>query len=162
QITDTCRNLLRDITGDAEASIRTLDARPMIVSVTDSFPEMCGPMSGLYIQLEPGAANSVFTIRRGGELQSIVAAPEGQLFVESTHAGVPFFADASRAIFSIYERTATCFDVKKCFAGVVALVMYLKWSFRDICWTAQETSACLIIDDPLLKPRYGFLDFREL
>jgi hypothetical protein len=41
-------------------------------------------------------------------------------------------------------------------------VLYLKWSFREICWTTRETNACLIVDDPLLTPRYGFLDFREL
>jgi hypothetical protein len=162
QITDACRNLLRDITGDTEANIRSLDARSITVSVTDTFPEMCGPMSGVQMQLEPGAADSVLTIRRGGELQSIVAAPEGHLFVGFAHAGVPFFGDASQTMIRIHERSATYFDVKKSFAGAVPLVMYLKWSFRDICWTTQETSGCLIIDDPLLKPRYGFLEFREL
>jgi hypothetical protein len=163
QTTDACRNLLRDITGDPEANIRSLDARPITVSVADDFPEMCGPMSGVQMQLEPGAADSVLTIRRAaGEFQSIVAAPEGHLFVGFTHAGVPFFGDASQTMVGIHQRSATYFDVKRYFAGAVPLVMYLKWSFREICWTTQETSACLIIDDPLLKPRYGFLDFREL
>jgi len=161
--TDACKNLLRDITGDPEASIRSLDARPLNVSFADDFPEMCGPMSGVQMQLEPGAADSVLTVRcASGEFQSIVAASEGHLFLGFTHAGVPFFGDASQTVIGIHQRSATYFDVKKYFAGVVPLVMYLKWSFREICWTAQETSACLIIDDPLLKPRYGFLDFREL
>lgn len=163
QTTDACRTLLRDITEDPEANIRSLDARPITVSVADDFPEMCGPMSGVQIQLEPGAADSVLTTRRtAGEFQSIVAAPEGHLFVGFTHAGASFFGDASQTMVGIHQRSATYFDVKKYFAGAVPLVMYLKWSFREICWTTRETSACLIIDDPLLKPRYGFLDFREL
>jgi hypothetical protein len=162
QTTDACRNLLRDITGDTEANIRSLDARPTTVSVADDFPEMCGPLSGVQMRLEPGA-DSVLTIRRAaGEFKSIVSAPEGHLFVGFPHAGVPFFGDASQTMVDIHQRAATYFDVKKSFAGAVPIVMYLKWSFRDICWTTQETSACLIIDDPLLKPRYGFLDFREL
>jgi hypothetical protein len=91
QTTDACRNLLPDITGDPEANIRSLDARPITVSVADDFPEMCGPISGVQMQLEPGAADSVLTIRRAaGEFQSIVAAPEGHLFVGFTHAGGPF------------------------------------------------------------------------
>jgi hypothetical protein len=161
-IASACRTLLREITGDTDADIISLDKRPITVSVVDSFPEMCGPMSGLQVQLEPGAAESVLTVRSSGEFQSIIAAPEGHLFVRFIYAGVPFFGDASQTLVSIHQTSATHFDVKKSFAGAVPLVMYLKWSFRDICWTTPETSACLIIDDPLLKPRYGFLNFREL
>ena len=162
QAADPCRALLRQITGDPEADIRGIDARPITVSVTDAFPDICGPMSALRIQLEPGAADTALVIRHGGELQSIVAAPEGHLFAGFAYSGVRFFADASLAMVDIRERAASHFDVKKRFAGAVPVVMYLKWSFRGICWTTSETNACLIIDDPPLKPRYGFLDFGEL
>jgi hypothetical protein len=54
---------------------------------------------------------------------------------------VRFFADASLAMVNIRERAATHFDVRKRFAGAVPVVMYLKWSFRDVCWTASETNA---------------------
>ncbi|MGY2908705.1 hypothetical protein [Bradyrhizobium sp. URHC0002] len=159
---DPCRALLRQITGDPEADIRGIDARPITVSVTDAFPDMCGPMSGLRIQLAPSAADTALVIRHGGELRSIVGAPEGLLFAGFVHSGVRFFADASLAMVDVRERAATYFDVKKRFAGAVPIVMYLKWSFRDVCWTTSETSACLIIDDPPLRLRYGFLDFSEL
>lgn len=159
---DSCRALLRRITGDPEADIRGIDAWPITVSVTDAFPDMCGPMSALQIQLQPGAADAVLVIRGHGELQSIASAPAGHMFAGFTHAGVRFFADASLAMVDIRERAATYFDVKKRFAGAVPVVMYLKWSFRDICWTTFETNACLIIDDPHLRPRYGLLDFSEL
>jgi hypothetical protein len=162
QATDPCRALLRQITGDPEADIRGIDASPLSVSVTDVFPDMCGPMSALRIKLEPGAADAALVIRHGGELQSIVAAPEGHLFAGFAYSGVRVFADASLAMVDIRERAATHFDVKKRFAGAVPVVMYLKWSFGDVCWTTSETNACLIIDDPLLRPRYGFLDFGEL
>jgi hypothetical protein len=162
QAADPCRALMRQITGDPEADIRGIEAWPITVSVTDAFPDMCGPMSALRIQLERGAAEAALVIRHGGELQSIVASPEGHLFAGFAYSGVRFFADASLAMVDIRERAATHFDVKKCFAGAVPIVMYLKWSFRDVCWTTSETNACLIIDDPLLRPRYGFLDFGEL
>jgi hypothetical protein len=157
-----CKALLRQITGDPEADIRGIDARPTTVSVTDTFPDMCGPMSALRIQLEPGAADAALVIRHGAELQSIVAAPEGHLFAGFAYSGVRFFADASLAMVDIRERATTYFDVRKRFAGAVPVVMYLKWSFRSVCWTSSETNACLIIDDPLLRPRYGCLDFGEL
>ena len=163
QTTDACRNLLREITGDTEADIRSLGARQTIVSIADDFPVMCGPMSGLEIQLEPGAADSVLTIRRAvSEFQSLVKAPEGDIFARFVHAGVRYYVDASKSVIDIHQRSATYFNVKKTFAGAVPIAMYLKWSFREICWRAPKINACLIIDDPLLKARYGFLDFREL
>jgi hypothetical protein len=162
QATDPCRALLRQITGDPEADVRGIDSSPLTVSVTDAFPDMCGPMSDLRIKLEPGAADAALVIRHGSGLQSIVAAPEGHLFAGFSYSGVRFFADASLAIVDVRERAATHFDVKKRFAGAVSVVMYLKWSFRGVCWTAPETNACVIIDDPPLWPRYGFLDFGEL
>lgn len=162
QAADPCRALLRQITGDSEADIRGIEAQPITVSVTDAFPDMCGPMSALRIQLEPGAADAALVIRDDGELQSILGTPEGHLFVGFAYSGVRFFADASLAMVDIRERAATSYDVKKRFAGAVPVVMYLKWSFRDVCWTTPETNACLIIDDPPLWPRYGFLDFGEL
>lgn len=162
QAADRCRALLCQITGDSEADIRGIEARPTTVSVTNAFPDMCGPMSALRIQLEPGAADAALVIRDDGELQSILGAPEGHLFAGFAYSGVRLFADASLAMVNIRERAASYFDVKKRFAGAVPVVMYLKWSFRDVCWTNSETSACLIIDDPPLWPRYGFLDFGEL
>ena len=161
QATDPCQVLLRQITGDPEAEVRGSNPGPMRVSVTDAFPEMCGPMSGLRIQLERGAADAALVIHNS-QLQSIVGAPDGHLFAGFTNSGVRFFADSSLTMMDIRERTATYFDVKKRFAGAVPIVMYLKWAFRDVCLTAAETSACLIIDDPPLWPRYGLLDFDEL
>jgi hypothetical protein len=65
QAADPCRALLRQITGDPEADIRGVDAWPITVSVTDAFPDMCGPMSALRIQLEPGAVRIYADVCRG-------------------------------------------------------------------------------------------------
>ena len=164
QPTDSDRSLLRTITGDSSAEIRDLNGQPVSASVTADFPDLCGPMSGIQVPLEPGATRSALIIHRpaSDEFQPIIAAPEGQLFAAIRHAGVPFFLDASQSILDIHQRVQGCFDVKKLFAGAVPLVMYLKWSFRDVCPSPPRTNACLIIDDPLLRQRYGFLDFREL
>ena len=48
------------------------------------------------------------------------------------------------------------------FFSAVPLVLYIKWAFAETCWSAPETNACLVIDDPVLKPRHGFVNFQEL
>jgi hypothetical protein len=47
--------------------------------------------------------------------------------------------------------------------AAVPIVLYIKWAFQHICWIpADETSACVVLDDPLLRPRYGFVRFDRL
>jgi len=40
--------------------------------------------------------------------------------------------------------------------------MFLKFVFREQCWNENRKHACFIIDDPLLKKTYGFLNYRKL
>jgi hypothetical protein len=163
QNTDACTNFLRKITGVSDAVVRDLGARTVTAKISSDFPELCGPMSGLAIPLQPEAAHSALGIQREyHKIEQIVTTPEGSLCAKITYLEIPFFLDASQSILDIHQRAATYFDVKKRFAGAVPLVMYLKWEFRDISPAPRQTNACLIIDDPLLQQRYGFLDFREL
>jgi hypothetical protein len=41
-------------------------------------------------------------------------------------------------------------------------LMFLRSAFGDRCWHNPQASAALVIDDPLLTRRYGFIDFYEL
>ncbi len=70
---------------------------------------------------------------------------------------------ASAAIVDIDAPVRTNFyDVKNHFLAAVPLVMFVTSVFRDVMWRPEELGACLIIDDPLLKTRYGFCDFPRL
>jgi len=163
QSTDICRHLLRIITANPEADIRNLGAQSMLASISSDSPEICGPMSGLQVPLQPGAAHAALTVKPASrDFKSIIAVPEGHLFARTNVGTVPFFLDASESIVDIHQRAAIYFDVKKCFAGAVPLVMFLMYAFREICVAPARTNACVIIDDPLLQQRYGFLNFREL
>jgi hypothetical protein len=48
------------------------------------------------------------------------------------------------------------------FSRFLPHAMALRYIFGEYCWHPREHHASLIIDDPLLRPRYGFLDFEEL
>jgi hypothetical protein len=41
-------------------------------------------------------------------------------------------------------------------------LIFLRSAFGDRCWHNPHASAALVIDDPLLTRRYGFIDFYEL
>ena len=45
------------------------------------------------------------------------------------------------------------------FASLIPLVLFLKHAFREQSWHLQTRAACITVDDPLLKPTYGFIEF---
>ena len=40
--------------------------------------------------------------------------------------------------------------------------MFLKYTFRGLCWSSSKSYASFIFDDPLLRPNYGFLNYERL
>jgi hypothetical protein len=161
QDTDPCRILLRLLTSDAQANIRNLIPTQAFMSITTDFPEMCSPMSGMRVPVDLSGDLVVDVDHQSGEFQSIITANGGEAFFGVTYRGVHFYLNPCRRIVDINSPAAKYFDVKKLFCEAVPITMYLKWAFRDACWTGPETSGCLIVDDLVLKRRYGFLDFRE-
>jgi len=160
--TDGCRQLLRFLTGDAQANVRYLNSSRTYISVTSDFPEMCGPLSGLSFRVKPNEGDMLCEVHPEDEgTTSIITADDGQVFFGVTCRGVRFYLNACCETVDIGSPAVKYFDVKKFFCSVVPITMYLKWAFSDIWWNSAETSACLIVDDPLLKPRYGFLHFSE-
>jgi hypothetical protein len=56
---------------------------------------------------------------------------------------------------------AGCEPVRKYFAELIPFAMFIKWALREQCWRLPVYGASIVIDDPLLRPRYGFIDFAE-
>jgi len=162
QPTDACNRLLSFLTNDTQAGVRRLDSTPTVISVTSEFPEMCGPMSGLRVSVTPAEADQVFDFHGEGEaFQRIISTNDGEVFARVTYDGLPFYLSACRDAIDINAPSQKPFDVKMFFCSAVPTAMYLKWAFDDVCWKSPGTRACLIVDDPPLKPRYGFLRFRR-
>jgi hypothetical protein len=153
--------LLRFLTGDPEASVRPVDPPQAIMTITGDHPGMCGPMSGMRVPVRLNASGCVCDVGLAATFQSIVRADQGEVFLEVTCAGVRFFLNMWCKTLDIGALAPEYFDVKKFFCEAVPPVFFLKWAFRDASSSRRETSACLIVDDPPLKRRYGFLDFRE-
>jgi len=76
---------------------------------------------------------------------------------------VPIFLSTSKDVIDIDdELTTQNFDVREHFLSTVPVVLYIRWAFAETCWSAPETNACLVIDDPVLKSTHGFVNFQDL
>ena len=162
QRTPVCRKLLQFLTNTADGDIRKPAASEALLTVTGDFPEMCGPMSGLQVSSKLSEDDLCFDVRlQAGEHRSIISADRSEIMLSVKRGGGCFFLDACSETIDINAPAKRYFDVKEHFSSAVPVVMYLRWAFAGICWTGPGTRGCLIVDDPLLKPRYGFLHYSE-
>jgi hypothetical protein len=53
-------------------------------------------------------------------------------------------------------------EVGEYFSRIVPIGMFLRSVFKELCRRPGRNHACLVVDDPLLSKRYGFLKYEEL
>lgn len=151
-------------------------AEPVSVEITDQCRELTGPMSGIRVKISLAAQDRLLAPSEravngpsddgqapGERFTSIVSVDGLPAFFRVLHNRVPTYFCASTTVVDIDAPVGrNYFDVKAHFLSAVPLMMFITWAFRDVMWRPYELGACLIIDDPLLKRRYGFCDFEHL
>lgn len=93
-----------------------------------------------------------------GAVVSIDGAP---MFAEVEVNGSRLFLLATEAIQDIDE-TVDRHQLEQLFSALVPAVMFLRHVFGEQCWHAPKKQATFMVDDPLLTPSYGFLNYRRL
>lgn len=155
------QRLMRYLTGDPDAKVRQVRARQLFVSVSSGLPAICGPMSGLQFDARAPEKQTVFDLSvRRESLQSILNSNHGQLFISVKRQGAQIFLSASTRVIDVSMPCTKYFDVRQNVGNTVPIVMYAKWAFA--AGESNEIGACLIVDDPPLKPRYGFFEYQEV
>jgi hypothetical protein len=155
------QHLLRLLTGNADATVHATMAQRAFVSVCPDLPELCGPLSGLQFQARMPARQTVFDIpERGESFQTVVGTDQGQLLIACTHAGTKLFLNSCASVVDVAASCTKYIDIRETFADTVPVIMYLKFAFGT--GAQADISASLIVDDPLLKPRYGFLKYSHI
>jgi hypothetical protein len=157
---------IRLLCGRAGLSLEKPHARDLPFVVSKHFADLAGPMSGLSVLTELGKEDAVLTgaiSDEGSRIATIISAGGLPVFIRYQHGDILTFFTTSSQMVDINQPTnGSFYDVKEHFCSIVPLVMFLRFMFPDVVWRPQEHGACLIIDDPLLKPQYGFCDFAKL
>ena len=131
--------------------------------ISNKSPDFCGVMAGVRIETNQSGAERIFAWPRHDSSREIITLGEGAVFLKLEYQKVPIFLCSSRDIIDLECALPDgIFDVREHALRAVPIVLYIKWAFAQECWNAPERSACLVIDDPLLKAAYGFVHFREL
>jgi len=154
------QQLLRFLTGDPAAKVRYVRGKQVFISVNRDFPAICGSMSGIQFESRSPEKQAVFDLNvRRESLQSILNTNHGQLFVSAKRHGANLFLNSSANVIDVAAPCRKYFDVRENACTAVPIIMYARWAFG--IGAASDIGASLIVDDPPLKPRYGFLRYQE-
>lgn len=141
-----------------------LDGSAREYSISESMREICGQLSGLAFPVDRRA--SAFVPSQPDVLEStvtgIIVAQERPYFAVTRQGGCEIFLLACTGMLDIDADAAAGDFQTPHYADLLPPLMFLRYAFGEACWRNPAPRATLTIDDPLLRPRYGFLAFDEL
>jgi len=154
--------ILRLLSSDALVGVLKMSKPSASFSVTGSSREWCGQFSGLSVR----AADPT------REHQFVEGPVERSLTELIRLAGLPYFVRTAWSGSQAFLVCGSVADLEESvlrnsrplswFSRLMPLMMFLRGALGDRVWHGDAPRACLIIDDPLLKQRYGFLEYRRL
>lgn len=150
---------LREWTGGA-VEIKPLDTEGGAYSVARF--DLCGPFAGL--QFGPAKAAQDFGLvveNPSFPVDYLVRVGQRGFFTRIKLPATELFVVSSSAVFEVEAELFRNINAAECFAGLVPLILFLNYS-RIAHWQSPRRSAAIVLDDPNLKPEYGFVNFQEL
>jgi len=157
------QKLIRRLTGDEGAVLKEINRCAGDFVVSDGLDDFCGVMAGVRVQASGANVDATLVLNAfKGNPINIISVNDGVAFLKLEYGKVPVFLSTSKIIDIDTELKTGIFDIRDHVLPALPLVLYIKWAFAGTCWSAADTNACLIIDDPVLKPTYGFVNFHEL
>ena len=158
----TLANVVGQLSG-ATISIRKGARTHVQWSIADDLDGVCGAMRGLRVPPAAMALSSCdFFDANDCSATPLISAGAKTAFLKLTWREVPFFVSSVPLLDIDADLTTQNFDIRDHLFSALPAVSYIRWAFSQSSWNMTEASACLVIDDPLLKARYGFVRYREL
>jgi len=143
-------------------SVHAIDATNPVYEIASDSKDICGTFSGLSFGPVNSANDHVFSVGGSGPALRKLISIGGQPFMAAVKLeGTEILFVASE---DVADPTAEVGDapLAEYFSRLVPHVMALRYAAGDECWRPCKAHASIIIDDPLLRKSYGFLNFESL
>ena len=120
------------------------------------------PVSGRSYSVESVPAAAFSVVVPGPSIESYISVNGHPHFVCRTRGHSALFLLAEPELVDIDQVLSPELSLRRWYAQLIAVTIFLRSAFGDWCWTAPVTGATLVVDDPYLKKRYGFLRYETL
>lgn len=158
---DEAGQFLRKLTNDLVAMAPRKSGAVRQLSI-GAAAEVCFEWSGLSFETKGCAARSAFSVKKEGAVETLVSRDGEAVFVRISSKGCQLFLLAQDVFVDLESPAPGKESPLEWFEGFVPFMMFVRSFFGKACWQAQSVRGCVIIDDPLLRRRYGHLDYQDL
>ena len=159
---DFSTSTIRALSGERMQSVCPVEEHNATYTVAAGTSEMAGCFSGLaFGPADPAHDQVFFENTKGGDVRVLVGVNNRPLLasIREDRAEVFFLATANVAdLEEIWDGK----PFVQYFSRLIPPAMVLRHMFGEQCWLPNQRHATLIIDDPLLRKDYGFLNYEAV
>jgi len=158
------RNSLSWLTAGAVCGVASPSADGAVFDLPNSSRIFSRQLAGLSFSIECKVSVPTFELRcQGGRDPLPIMRINGRpMFVHLERAPCRLFLLAGSDIPDVAEPLHRSDGIEGRYHQLIPLLIFLRHSFGKHRWHSPECTARLIIDDPLLNEKYGFLEYRTL
>lgn len=154
--------LLAAVSGGKLTSVLPISDTGQSYQISSSARDICGFFSGL--TFGPVDAANDHTLAIGSDdatLQKLICIDGRPNMVAMRRDKTEILILASEHIADV-DAEVGAGPLCSCFSRLIPPAMALRHIFREECWCPSKPHASIIIDDPLLRRNYGYLNFETL
>ena len=163
-VTGTEGDELKGLTRGALASVVAVETKKVVYHIHADGNQKASPISGRSYTVEPPvvplAFGSPFAARDGVDV--LISVNDLPCFVSVPSDQGTLFLLSSPTLVDIDVPLAPHCSPRQWYAELLGLSIFLRSVFGRWCWTAPIRTATIVIDDPYLRKRYGFLQYETL
>lgn len=149
--------------GGTLGGVRQIGRTDVTYQISPNSRDICEAFAGLHFGPANLSNDRVFSTRDvNHELRTLISLGGNPFMAVVKHGNCNVFFIGSE---DTADLTAEAGDapLSDYFSRFLPHVMALRHIFGEECWRSEgEPHACVIVDDPLLRPAYGFLNFEHL
>ena len=144
-------------------SVESVPADGLAYGITSATPSGMPQFAGLTFGPIDRRADRVFVLDRDlAGVTELITIGRSPAYIKVERGGTSYFLLACAHVLDIDGYAKPGQHPIDRFLRFVPFLAYLRLMFGASCWNNESPSACFIVDDPLLRTRYGFLDFNRL
>lgn len=152
--------LLAALSGGKVASVRPIQSPALEYEIDSANKAVCGAFSGISFGPVNPSNDSVLLESSDG-LRKFISIHGEPFFASLTNKTCEVFFLAGRNVADLSMNVETV-PLADFFSQLVPVLMLLRYVSGQESWQPNGTHGAVIIDDPLLRKTYGFLDFERL
>ncbi len=153
--------LLASLTVGRIQTVRKAQASSETLAIASDSRDICEAFAGLSISAPDLANEWVFSGGNDSECRKLITLGDDAFFAIFSALETEILLLGSRDVIDLDAEPGDAW-LGETFTRFVPYAMALRHIFGDQCWRPAQSYANVLIDDPLLRPNYGFLNFERL